>query len=202
MINFGGSVLSLRCTMTTMIHIARVWQKPIHLFLTWVMNLSLLSTSQLSNPSLNSLDSFSLHQALRPKLYILYQVLISDFLLQWHSTLFQGISQIVYIRNLAQPKQSIHRRIKFAILLISATSLRMEFGEIWAHWKPYPGSFMTGNPFTTGFPIGYLLFFFFLPPSTLLHLLNHSQWVTIMQKASQWECSPRSLSLNPGSVTY
>ena len=110
--------------------IARVWQKAIHLFLIWVMNLSLHTTSQLSNPRVNFLDSFSLYQAPRPKLCILYQVLISDLLLQRHSTLFQAISQIIYIRNLAQAKQSIHRKIKFAFLIVYATSLRMGFNEI------------------------------------------------------------------------
>ena len=43
--------------------------------------------------------------------------------------------------NLALTKHSIHRRIKFAFLLISATSLRMDFGNIWVYLKPYPRPF-------------------------------------------------------------
>lgn len=53
----------------------------------------------------------------------------------------------MYVKNLAHAKHSIHRRIKFAILL-SVTSLRMDFSNVWVSLKPYPRLFMTGNPFS------------------------------------------------------
>lgn len=68
------------CIKTTMTHIARIWQEPIYFFPKLSHEPLTLSTSQLSNLCLNSLDAFLFHQALWPKPYSGDHVLISGIL--------------------------------------------------------------------------------------------------------------------------